>query len=355
MTKKRDVSLLLPDRHPQLDFFLCDIFDAVPKSDTASMAYPLFTLATKPDHRRRRFEHGNRWIEVAPSPRGRATVHDRDLLIYFISQCMAALNAGREVKRTLRFHPHHLLQVTNRQTSGEGYKGLQAALERLQGTQIQTNITTGGIEQWDVFSFIDRARTIKESREGRMIELEVVLSDWIFNAIRATGGDILTIHRDYFRLRKPLERRLYELARKCCGRNPEWRFTVQTLHERTGSASTRKEFRRMLSKIIEAHAKHKHIPDYDFRLENDLVVITPRESFLLNCPVGGKKEGAGQSLDPKLSTATYESARGIVHGARMDIYALEADWRAKVRREGIPQSPDGAFIGYVKAVVGRRK
>jgi len=28
---------LLPDRHPEPDFFICDIFDSAPKSDTASM------------------------------------------------------------------------------------------------------------------------------------------------------------------------------------------------------------------------------------------------------------------------------------------------------------------------------
>lgn len=33
------------------------------------------------------------------------------------------------------------------------------------------------------------------------------------------SSEILTISRDYFRLRKPLESRLYELARKCCGQN----------------------------------------------------------------------------------------------------------------------------------------
>ena len=40
---------LLPDRHPQKDFFILDIADVVPKDDTASMEHPLFSLATKPD------------------------------------------------------------------------------------------------------------------------------------------------------------------------------------------------------------------------------------------------------------------------------------------------------------------
>lgn len=81
MTKsKRDISRLLPDRHPQPDFFVCDIFDAAPKSDIASMEYPLFTLSTKPDFTTRSYKGKENWLKVSPSPAGLATVHDRDIL-----------------------------------------------------------------------------------------------------------------------------------------------------------------------------------------------------------------------------------------------------------------------------------
>ena len=49
-------SPLLPDRYPQGDFFVCDIFDAVPKADMASMEHPIFSLSTKPDTRVREYE-----------------------------------------------------------------------------------------------------------------------------------------------------------------------------------------------------------------------------------------------------------------------------------------------------------
>ena len=48
-----------------------------------------------------------------------------------------------------------------------------------------------------------------------MIAIEVTLSKWLYNALQA--HEVLTVHRDYFRLQKPLERRLYKLARKHCG------------------------------------------------------------------------------------------------------------------------------------------
>ena len=38
----------LPDRHPNGDFFVCDIFDAAPKDDLGSMEHPIFSLSTRP-------------------------------------------------------------------------------------------------------------------------------------------------------------------------------------------------------------------------------------------------------------------------------------------------------------------
>jgi len=341
---KRELSRLLPDRHPQPDFFVCDIVDAVPKSDTASMEYPLFSLSTKPDHTPRKYEHKDRWLKVSPSPVGLATVHDRDVLIYCISQCMAALNQGKEIKKTMRFTAIDLLIVTNRKTSGEGYKGLRDALKRLQGTQVETNITTGGKEQWDVFSFIDKASTIKDTRDGRMQEVEITLSDWVFNAIREKAGDILTIHRDYFRLRKPLERRLYELARKSCGTgNKRWALKLTTLHARTGSQSTFREFKRMMKSIIE---DHDHIPDYTFELVDETVYIWPRKEFKKRM----NKSGV-DSKDPafpyQLKPQTYENAKKEAKG--WDIYALEQDWLAMMMdKKSIPETVDGSFVGFVK-------
>ena len=75
----------------QGDFFICDMPWAAPKDDMASMEHPLFTLATQPDRRILRYEHGEATIEVTPSVKGLATIHDKDVLIYCVSQLMAAI------------------------------------------------------------------------------------------------------------------------------------------------------------------------------------------------------------------------------------------------------------------------
>ena len=173
----------------------------------------------------------SQFVEVTPSAKGLATVHDRDILIYCISQIIGALNDGRKVDRTLRLKAHDLLTATNRMTNGQAYEGLKAALERLRGTTISTNIKTGGTETFDVFGLIERARIVRETRDGRMQDIEIVLSDWVFNAIEAR--EVLTLHRDYFRLRKPMERRT-ELARKHCGHQSEWSIGLDKLREKCG-------------------------------------------------------------------------------------------------------------------------
>lgn len=332
---KDDRSPLLPDRYPTPDFFVCDLFDAAPKGDMASMEHPIFSLSTKPDRRIRRYEHHDRFVEITPSVIGLATMHDRDILIYCISQLIAGLNEGRDLTRTVRFKAYDLLKATNRMTNGQGYDGLKAAMERLRGTTISTNIVTGGEEQLDVFGLIDRARIVRQTRDGRMQDVEITLSDWVFNAIRAR--EVLTLHRDYFRLRKPLERRIYELARKHCGQKDEWRISLDLLQKKCGSSSTSREFKRLIQTIIAQDAEHAHMPDYAITLEEDQVVFRNRGTMVL------KSKGT-LPVVVFLQPETYGAAREAAPG--WDVRYLEGEWRAWMKEP--PKSPDKAFIGFCR-------
>lgn len=336
-------SPLLPDRHPQKDLFVCDIVDAVPKGDMSSMEHPVFSLSTKPDTRPRRYERGENWIQISPSRLGLATVFDRDILIYCISQCMAALNEGRKVHRSIRFHAHDLLVATNRQTSGRGYELLKDALRRLQGTQIETNLRQGGKEYFRVFGLIDAAEIVRETREGRMQEVEITLSDWVFDAIE--NNHVLTLNRNYFKLRKPLERRLYELARKHCGQQEKWQIGLTTLHEKCGSGSTHKEFRRLIGKIIDDDQNHGHMPDYQFRFDNDTIIVR-------------RKKAPAQAALPfsalvSVMPDTYLKAKEAAPG--WDVYAIEDEWRTWLVEKGIsPKNPDAHFIKFCRTWHKRR-
>jgi len=328
---------LLPDRYPTGDFFVCDILDAAPKSDMASMEHPVFSLSTKPDHRVRRYENGPNYIQIAPSHRGLATVHDRDVLIFCISQVMAALKEGRRIGNTLRFKAYDFLKATNRMTNGQAYGLLRDTFERLQGTQITTNIATGGVEQWEVFGLVDRAKVIRETRDGRMIDVEITLSDWVFNAIKS--NDVLTISREYFRLRKPLERRLYELARKHCGTKANWKISLDLLQRKCGSHSNSREFRRLVSAIVRADEEHHHMPDYSLSLESDYLVFQSRGTV----PGNGNRQSPGAMVG-ELDPDTYETARALAPG--WDVYVLEQEWREWMTEP--PRNPDAAFLGFCR-------
>lgn len=326
---------LLPDRlHDHRrggDFFVCDILDALPKDDMASMEHPLFSLSTRPDRRILNYTHNGVEVTVVPSVRGLATLFDKDILIYCISQLMAAINAGREVTRHLRLTAHDLLVATNRETSGDGYARLREAFERLAGTRITTNMETGGQEVTTGFGLIESWQIVRATKGGRMVQVAVTLSDWLFRAV--VSKSVLTLSRDYFRLRKPLERRIYELARKHCGRQPEWRVSIEVLAKKSGSASPLRVFRKMIRDMIESD----HLPDYSLREEpGDVLLVTRRDQVVI--------PGSG----PVLKAETIEKARLLMPG--WDIYALEADWREMWQQSGRPRlrSADAAFLGWLK-------
>jgi plasmid replication initiation protein len=311
------------------DFFLCDIAAAIPKDDMASMEHPVFSLSTRPDRRVLSYAHNGISVEITPSVKGLATIHDKDVLIYCISQLVAALNAGRPTARRLELVAHDLLTATGRETSGDSYRRLREAFERLSGTRIVTNIATGETLTTSGFGLIEEWQIVRRTRSGRMVSVSVTLSDWLYRAVLARS--VLTLSRDYFGLRKPLERRIYELARKHCGRQPRWQVSMAVLCAKSGSASPLRVFRKMVRDIAEADP----LPDYTLRVEaGDLVAVTPRA--VLTEPAEG----------PLLDAATIEAARAAAPG--WDVYALEADWRRYWAASGRPRlrSPGRAFLAY---------
>ena len=254
-------------RHPQRDFFVADLMDAAPKDDMASMEHPYFALKVG-DRRVREYQRGEINIEVQPGVKGLATIHDKDVWIYCISQMMEAMNRGREVTRTVQFTAYDFLVATNRQTSGEGYRLMGEALERLAGTRIVTNVETAGRRERSGFGLVDSWRVLERDGDNRMVAVSVTLSDWLYRAVEAK--QVLTLSRDYFRVRKPLNRRIYELARKHCGSQASWRVTVATLYEKSGSRDAIRNFRGAVKLL----ASTDELPDYRVTFDQDADAVT---------------------------------------------------------------------------------
>lgn len=331
-------SQLVPIKHIQGDLFICDVADAVLKDIMPQMEHPFYSLSKKPEMAVRRYEHNGNWIEITPSFKGLATIYDKDILIYCISQLVEKIKRGESVGARIRLTSYDLLAFTNRGTSGRDYMALSEAIDRLAGTRIKTNIRSGDEEQEENFGLINAA-TIrrKHGLDGRLMWVDIELSTWVMNAVKAQ--EVLTLHRDYFRLRKPLERRVYELARKHCGRQPSWTISLDVLLKKCGSQSPQKHFRQMIRHI----AKHDHLPDYHvtFDDDSDQVTFNNRDSWWDKTHVASDAEEL-----PALPSRAIEAAKAAAPG--YDVYALEQDWREWWVSSGKPKldNPVAAFVGF---------
>ncbi|MBL4596512.1 MAG: replication initiator protein A [Robiginitomaculum sp.] len=324
---------LLPVRHPQKDFFILDISDVVPKDDTASMEHPIFSLATKPDTRHLVYESKNNRLEITPSGLGLPTIFDKDILIFCISQLMHKKNNGEKIGKRLRFSARELSIATNRPIGGNHYKRLEMAFRRLQGTQFVTDIRTGDKIETRIFSLIDAGGFVrKDDGSWRLDYCEVVLSDWFMKAIEAS--EVVSISGKYFRLRRPLERRIYEIARKHCGKQNKWQIGLKNLKNKTGSNAPVKRFRFNVKQIIE----EDNTPDYRLEItEGDLVIVRPR-----------RKPKADKS-DLAIPEWAEDKAREIAIEKGWDYYALEREWQDFAKtQESPPDNIGGAFVGFCK-------
>jgi Replication initiator protein A len=84
-------------------------------------------------------------------------------------------------------------------------------------TNIKTNFKTGDETSTQNFGLIE---WYDYNRKGsgfaeRLRYLDIKLSDWLFRAMHT--AEVLPISREYFMLRRPLDRRVYEIARSRLG------------------------------------------------------------------------------------------------------------------------------------------
>lgn len=358
-------TFLLPDRHKQQDFFIADIFDALPiKNDRHTMEHPFFALSTKPDIRTVCYNRNGVAIKMSPHHElGLPTMFDKDILLYCGSLIIAELQKNPSVAppKKLRFSCHDLLITTNRHTNDVAYRQLKNAFERLKGVSITTDIKTNDIRETSGFGIIDNWRIVEKSNDNRrMVKVELTLSDWFYNALIAK--EVLTISRDYFRLRKGLERRLYEIARKHCGYQKHWKIKLSTLHDKSGSRSPLKYFRFQLREIISDNEKEKHFPDYRISLDEQDIVTFERKNSIV--------EDEDIFTIPALPSHIEEeyifkqiNHKTLVHAVKLlensnsstSLESLIMQFITHVLKTTEPDNYNGAFIGFIKHKINQKE
>lgn len=113
------------------------------RGERSLMAFPFFALSKNAWMKPLTYDHAPVSIEVRPSASGVATIYDKEIVLYIASRMAAKLEAGEDVAQDFVFTAHDLFSVTGSNHSARSYGRLSEALERLQGTQIKTNIEAG--------------------------------------------------------------------------------------------------------------------------------------------------------------------------------------------------------------------
>lgn len=257
---------LLKDRVEKGDFFISESPD-LPffRDDIASMENPLFALKAG-DTRVIEYVSNSKGQQLQTTIRpavgiGRATIFDKDIWIFAISKLMQAKFDGQEINNAVEVSVSEFLKVTNRGDGGNQFVMFKEALDRLQGTTIKTEIETGGVSSASGFGLLDGWEVVQENNKKIPLKVVIQLPGWLYRSIQS--NEVLSISNQYFRLKKPIDRRIYEIARKHCGNQNSWKVSLEKLHEKTGASMTLRKFRMATNSLSEAKA----LPD--FQLEYD--------------------------------------------------------------------------------------
>lgn len=259
----------------QLNLFVSDILSWSPKADQGSMAYPFFSLSKVRDTKIRKYESPDgHSVEIIPSVNGMATIWDKDVLIYAVSTLRDSINKGEKITSNtpINITAYNLLLSTERGEGGKSYTDLEKALDRLMGTTVKTNIPTGGTVKTEAFHLIENYRIVRSQKTGKMVSIELILNDWLWDAATNGGRDLLTVDRSYFLIKSGVERRVYEICRKHCGHQAAWTISTQKLHDKSGSTSTIREFRRILKEIV----IRNELPGYTLEYDAEKDMLTSR-------------------------------------------------------------------------------
>ena len=232
------------------------------RGERSLMAFPFFALSKNAWMKPLSYQTDTVTIEVRPSARGVATIYDKEIVLYIASLMAAKLEAGEEVMQDFVFTAHDLFSVTGSNHSARSYARLSEALERLQGTQIKTNIEAGGEGEEGFFSWLSEARlhyTKTRNDERRLKAVRVRLCDWLFRAI-LLDRHVLDYAMAYFQL-GPIERRIYEVARSTC-EGDRLDIDLATFRLQIGYQNPLSNFRAALRQIAVADT----IPDFSLEL-----------------------------------------------------------------------------------------
>jgi plasmid replication initiation protein len=177
-----------------------------------------------------------------------ASIYDWDIILFAASKMQEVINSGSDIPpRTLIVPRHELLKAIHKHNVKKQKEDLEASLNRLQSTLIDTTIRNEDYRYRGGFSFLDSwGYTEREDIK----EFRITLSQWLYDGICKKGA-LLKVSQEYFTITSGLKKFLYRTARKHVGKNENsWDFSIEKLYEKSGSEREFKKFKHDLKKVV---------------------------------------------------------------------------------------------------------
>ena len=269
-------------------------------NDRNTMLHSFFALEAK---RSDPIEYKANGVEiiVQGTKSGLATINDKEILVYICSIASQKLARGEDVTQKFRFTAHDFFSVTGKTPGGKTYRYFAAALERLQGTQIKTNIVTGGRRERTWFSWLKSARmetAVWSNGYEAMKAIEVELCDWLWRAI-VDDKAVLISSESYFYL-PPLERKLYEVGYAECADRTTAIVPLKDLRRRMGVTTDLRHFRHNLGKTVAKGSLKGFVIEFVHRNEAGQIVLPRRRIPLDRLMVRFERHPNVPLIDPAL-------------------------------------------------------
>jgi plasmid replication initiation protein len=249
-----------PAKPRQLDMLVVPLTDVPLRDQRDTMAAPFFSLTKNKRTQPIDFRNETSFVRVEAGASGMATIWDYDIMIWAASILNAQREGGEPLNPKIAFHPYDLLQAIRPGASpgGVSYGRLEAALNRLTDTTVQTNMQVPDGELHDRFHWVERWGGFK-TKEGEPKKWWLQVPTWFVKQIEA--GRVLAIDPHYFDLEGGYERWLYRFARKSAGgAGPNgWTWDMRELHRRSGTTREFKKFAADIRRI----AKLNELPEFD--------------------------------------------------------------------------------------------
>ena len=311
------------------------LFEKIPgkiasvKDDIASMEFSFYSVSTRIDNMPYEYSNGNQTIRIVPSVIGRPNQQfDKDLMLY-INSLLARANFENDEDylkyRRVVIDLADFCRFSQRDFDGTLAETFLNSLLRLRGTTIQTTVRAANEDETiNGFSLIESYKVLKRSsgkRQG-ILSAEVTLSKW--QARQIHDKYLLTIDDEYFTIKKPTERRLYEVARKFCGNQQIlFRISLESLLARMGLSQTKKlrNFRFQLRQIV----MRNPLPKYHLAFDgaNDTLIIFPRDlnvkQYLNSIANQG---GSNPTTQRRTFSELEEWFKGLLINSDADPYAV---------------------------------